>query len=178
MLGDNTEELAQNKLILLYIIKESPFYFSNKELNEFVLEHNYMNYFFLQQYLGELISSEFLNLVSVEDIDKYKITEKGELVLKYFNYKIPEKLIRELNDIFNEYKVIEKRKSQVVAEYYHKENINGQYVVNIKLIEGKDTLFSLYLNVGTEEQAKHVCNRWKENPDEIYTKTLKLFIDQ
>ncbi len=42
---DNTQELAQNKLLLLYIVNESYTPLSNEKITEIVLEKDYMNYF-------------------------------------------------------------------------------------------------------------------------------------
>ena len=44
MFTENTEELAQNKLLLLFIINKSK-PLTNEEITEFILENNYMNYF-------------------------------------------------------------------------------------------------------------------------------------
>ncbi|NLV88030.1 MAG: DUF4364 family protein, partial [Tissierellia bacterium] len=77
----NTEELAQNKLLLLYIIKFSNRTFTNNELTEFVLERNYMNYFFIQQYLSELVDSHFIEKTNTDSKEVYKLLEKGEIAL-------------------------------------------------------------------------------------------------
>lgn len=54
---DSTLELAENKL-LLYIIKSIKYPISNTQLTDIVLENSFINYFMLQQYVSELISSE------------------------------------------------------------------------------------------------------------------------
>ncbi len=172
---NNTEELAQNKLILLYIINKAPSKFTKQGLNNFILERNYMNYFFLQQYLAELIKSKFIFTVSGDE-DTFEISRDGKLALDYFEYKLPKKLKEDLAKEFEIRQDIEKKESEVVAEYYPKED--GQYIVNIKLIENEDTLFSLYLNVSTIEQAEHVCESWKTRTDEIYMNVFDMFIDK
>ena len=63
MFIENTEELAQNKLLLLYVIKVSKTPFDNNRITEFMLEKNYMNYFLVQQYLSELINSNFIEVI-------------------------------------------------------------------------------------------------------------------
>ena len=45
MFIENTESLAQNKLLLLYIIDKSENSLTNEEITEFLLENNYMNIF-------------------------------------------------------------------------------------------------------------------------------------
>lgn len=174
MITDNTEELAQNKLILLYIIDKSPFSFSKKKLNEFILEKNYMNYFFLQQYLSELVNSNFISLVEEDEEFKYIITEQGSLVLDCFQNKVPAKLKEDLETEFESIKSTAKKEAQVAAEYYARED--GQYVANIKLVENEDVLFSLYINVATMEHAKMVCENWKNNPNEIYSDIVNKLI--
>ena len=73
MFIENTEELAQNKLLLLYIIKSSPISFTNSEIIEFVLEKNYMNFFLVQQYLIELVESKFIEIIADNSKEVYII---------------------------------------------------------------------------------------------------------
>src|SRR5690606_25365276 len=100
----NTEELAQNKLLLLYIIKFSNKDFTNNELTEFVLERNYMNYFFIQQYLSELVNSNFIEKVNIDSKEVYRLLEKGDVALSYFEDRIPNSIKEELDNEFNRFK--------------------------------------------------------------------------
>ena len=77
MFTENTEELAQNKLLLLYIIKLSPTKFTKDRITEFVLEKNYMNYFLIQQYLTELTDSNFIEYIEEDSTKIYSLLKKG-----------------------------------------------------------------------------------------------------
>ena len=46
---ENTSELAENKLLLLYILKTIDEPISNAQLTDIVLENSLINYFTLQQ---------------------------------------------------------------------------------------------------------------------------------
>lgn len=175
MFSGNSEELAQNKLLLLYIIKESTYNFTKNQLTEFILEKNYINFFSVQQYLGELVESDFIELTEEENEQKYNLLEKGKVALDYFMGKIPEKIKKDLEIEFNSQKVQQKIDTQVLSEYYQRDD--GQYVVNLKLVENGDKLFSLYLNVATEKQAELISRSWKERTDSIYAETIKLLIE-
>lgn len=175
MFDENSEELAQNKLLLLYIIRESPNNFTKNELTEFILEKNYMNFFLIQQYLNELIDSGFIETVDNDNKQEYIILEKGKIALDYFITKIPDRLKKELEAEFNSQKIQKKKETQVLSEYFQRED--GQYVVNLRLVENGDTLYSLYLNVATLEQAELISNSWKERTDIIYSETIKLLIE-
>ena len=50
----NNRQLAENKLILLYIIDKLEIPVSNLQMTKIILENKIMNYFLLQQYLDEL----------------------------------------------------------------------------------------------------------------------------
>lgn len=176
MFIENTEELAQNKLLLLYLIKSSSFAFTNNEITEFVLEKNYMNFFLVQQYLSELVGSKFIEIVNKDSKEVYTILEKGEIALSYFEDRISPKIKEELNKEFNKIEKKNKIETQVIADYFEKKNT--QYVVNLKLIENEETLFSIYLDVSTKKHAESICNRWKENPDFIYQNIINILTNE
>lgn len=85
---ENSTELAENKLLVLYVIKSLKQPITNTQLTEIILENNFINYFTLQQYISELISSEFLKYVLVNDKNLIDITEKGINVLSFFTDRI------------------------------------------------------------------------------------------
>lgn len=173
MLSYNTEEIAQNKLLILYIIKNIPQALNNTQLTELILDKGFMNYFLLQQYLVELTEGE---LIKLEDSTmKYQLLQKGENMLELFKGKIPERIIQELNHEFNNIEKVIVKQTEVIGDYYKKEN--KQYTVNLKLVENDETLFSLYFDVATEEQSKKITNIWKENTQSIYENILELFIN-
>lgn len=174
MFPNNTEELAQNKLILLYIIKHSLHFFDKNELSEYVLEKDYLNFFLIKQYLSELVNSELIQLIEEDGKEKYTILNKGTLALEYFDSKIPKDIKRELEEDFKAFSYMEKKATQVIGEYFLKEN--EEYMVNLKLVENEDTLFSIYINAPSEQQAEKICEKWKTNTEKIYKDILNMFI--
>lgn len=176
MFIENTEELAQNKLLLLYLIKTSTIAFTNEEITEFVLEKNYMNFFLVQQYLSELVESKFIELVNKDAKETYLILEKGEIALSYFQDRISSKIKDELNKEFNKMEKKNKIETQVIADHFEKEN--NQFVVNLKLMENEETLFSLYLDVSTKKHVELICNKWKENPEFIYQNIINILTNE
>lgn len=175
MFIENTEELAQNKLILLYIIDQSNVPLTNEEITEFIMENNYMNYFLIQQYLTELIESEFIKYIDKEDSKKYTLSNKGKVTLSYFKDRISDKIKKEISNKFLKVEEEIKRAAQVVGEYFKKSD--REYVTNLKLIEGNETLLSLSLKVTTIEQAERICNTWKNNTEYIYKTLFNILAD-
>ncbi|MCR2045334.1 DUF4364 family protein [Anaerosalibacter massiliensis] len=174
MFIDSTEELAQNKLLLLYIIDKSDAPLTNGEITEFVLENNYMNYFLVQQFLSELIESKFIEYTKKEGKERYTILKKGKLTLNYFINKIPNEVKKDIDIKFQVKKEEIERETQIIGDYYKKGK--NEYVVNLKLVEKDSTLFSLYLNVVSSQQAKMICDNWKSSPDKVYQEILNTLI--
>lgn len=171
----NTEDVAQNKLLILYILVVVPEKITNAELTELVLDKGYMNYFALQQYLGELVEGDLVEIVHEEGLEKYNVLEKGKITLDLLKNKLPDTLKEEVEDELHNKKILKVKEGQVIGEYFKKDN--GQYTVNLRLVENEDTLFSLYFEVATEEQGKKICNKWKNNTESIYKNVLGLFIE-
>ena len=177
MFFENTEELAQNKLLLLYIIDEARTPLTNNEITEFILENNYMNYFLTQQYLSELVSSGFIDYIKndTENKNVYILLEKGKSTLSYFQDRIPKKIKDEISCKFADDIKNKNNTAQVLGEYY-KKNIN-EYMVNLKLIEIEQPILNINLNVPSEAQAKIICEVWKKNTEYIYKKLLNMLLD-
>lgn len=175
MFLENTEDLAQNKLLLMYIIDKSDNLLSNNEITELVLKYNYMNYFLVQQYLSELIGSGFLEYKYSGDKKVYILLEKGKTALSYFEKRIPDDIRKQILSLFS--KDIEKKNkpTHIVGEYFKKSN--NEYTVNLKLIENAETLMSLYLSVPTKKQAEKICQVWKDRTEYIYKNLLNILVD-
>ena len=78
---ENSAELAENKLLVLYVIKSLKQPISNTQLTEIILENNFINYFTLQQYISELEYSNFVKYIEKNEKKLISITDKGEKVL-------------------------------------------------------------------------------------------------
>lgn len=176
MFVDNSKEMAQYKLLILYILDIAEIPMNNSEITQFLLENNYMNYFLAQQFISELVSSKFIEFSTKDGQEYYHLSSAGKDTLSFFNDRIPQSLKDEVNKKFQKKKEEMIKESQIVGNYYKKSD--SEYIVNLKVIEKDVNLFSMSLNVVSNKQAKMICNNWKENPHKIYKKIIELLIDQ
>ncbi len=176
MFVDNSKELAQNKLLILYILDNAQIPMNNSEITQFLLENNYMNYFLAQQFISELVSSKFIEFSTKDGQEYYHLSNAGRDTLSFFNDRIPQTIKDEVNKRFQKKKEEMVKESQIVGNYYKKSE--SEYIVNLKVIEKDINLFSMSLNVVSNKQAKMICNNWKENSHEIYKKIIDLLIDE
>lgn len=174
---ENSAELAENKLLVLYVIKSLKQAISKTQLTEIILENNFINYFTLQQYISELEVSEFVEYIEKNNKKLITLTAKGENVLSIFNDRIsPIK-----RDIINNYisKAIDNIKKELTIHSDYTIENNSSFVVNLKALEDELLLIDLKISVPTKKQATSLCSRWKENPSDIYTKIVQvLFSDE
>jgi predicted transcriptional regulator len=173
---ENTLELAENKLLVLHIIKSIKYPISNTQLTEIVLENSFINYFMLQQYISELISSDFLKYTENNSKQVLHLTEKGDNVLSFFKDRISPGKIKIIDDYLKKKAEAIKKELNITADYTV--DSNNSFLVNLKAIENDSLLIDLKVNVVSKKQAQALCSKWKENPSEIYTKIINVLIEE
>ncbi|MDD6795741.1 MAG: DUF4364 family protein [Clostridiaceae bacterium] len=172
---ENTAELAENKLLLLYILKALNRPISNTQLTEIVLENNFLNYFMLQQYISELDDSGFISYENINDKNLLKVTKKGENVLSFFKDRISPSKISILDSYIKENLDLIKKELTVQSDYTITKN--DSFLVDLKALEDNQTLMELKLSLPTKKQAASLCAHWQENPSAIYTKIISLLFN-
>ncbi|WP_027632110.1 DUF4364 family protein [Clostridium hydrogeniformans] len=171
---ENTTELAENKLLLLYIIKNIKIPISNSQLTDIILENSFINYFLLQQYISELVDSKFLRYEERNEKKLIFLTEKGDKVLSFFKDRIsPNKILSIEKYISSKLEEI-KKELTITADYtIDKDN---SYIVKLKAMENESLLMDIKVNVATNKQAIALCNNWRDNSSDIYNKIITLLI--
>lgn len=172
---ENTLELAENKLLLLYIIKSIKYPISNTQLTEIVLENSFINYFLLQQYISELIASEFLKYEENDTKKLLHLTDKGDKVLYFFKDRISPQKVNLIDDYISERIDIIKKELTITSDYTP--DNNNTFLVNLKAVEYNTLLIDLKVNVASKKQAIALCAKWKENPSDIYNKIFQILIN-
>lgn len=174
MFTNNSQQLAQAKLLLLYIVNNIGVAISNSQLTQIVLENNLMDYFMLQQFLGELKDSSFIIEENIDEKHILTITDMGKSTLSYFINRIPESLLENIDEILS----IQKQKiilnTQVTAEYIRLED--DSYLVTLKVVENDLSIINLELNVANNKQAKDICAKWKNNASKFYSQIINMFM--
>lgn len=165
-------ELAENKLLLLYIFCKINIPISNSHITQIVLENNLINYFSLQQFLSELIESGLISDVRKDRQHMLSITPKGRDALEFFNSRIPEKK-REIIDNYIKKNIVRiKNDVEVSADY---EQSLDKYNVSLRLQNDGEPIMELKFSVDSSERAKGICSLWKKDSEAFYGKIIELF---
>lgn len=161
-------ELALNKLLILYIVKNFQHKLEENDLSYFVLNIELFNYFYFKQYLQELESA---GLILFDKDKKYYLSEDGEKTLEILYKKIPEENInfldKEMENYIHELNV----KNSVTANILKEDN--GIYN-HFKIKDGDINVLDLKIEVSDENMAKKFSRNFKKNADRIYSEILRL----
>lgn len=173
---ESNRELAENKLILLYIIINLEAPVTNLLITKIILENKIMNYIFLQQYLDELCDGKFTDKLEVDGKLCYKITPAGKQSLDFFLSLIPAGTKSRLDDALSQYKKQQKNETRVVADF---EAVNeNEYITSLKICEGSFTYIDLKLTVGSRNDARKICSNWAAASEKLYRKILETITEE
>lgn len=174
MFYNNTQQQAEHKLILLYIMDEFGIPLTNTQITQFVMEKDYMNYFSLQQFLGELVAAGMLEYSASEQNYFYLLTEKGKNTLQYFKDRLSAEALSSIQKAVALKKQMFLKEMQITADYVKKRE--NEYIVDLKVVENDITLIDLKLNVASNKHAKQICEKWKNEAPSLYGEIIHLLI--
>lgn len=172
----DNEALAENKVLILYILDQVQKPITNDNLYELVLTANDMNYFYFQQFLLDLKSAKYIVSYKKEEQTIYELTETGKNTLELTLDILPGivKLKVDTN-LKNTLESVEEEHS-IIAEYTPRNENN--YIINCKIVENNETVFEVKTFAFSREQAKEIVDNWKNKAQKIYPKILKLLSNE
>lgn len=166
----NSSQLAESKLIIMYMLNKVNLPTSLSYIQEFALTYEYMDYFSLSNYLVELTESEYI----VKNVDHnkttYTISQKGYKTLSLFENLIPSYIKENIDEYVNLNKNQIKKELDIVANFTEKDN---EYNVKCSVYENNAPLMEINLKVGSKRYANTICDNWKKNASKHYLNFMK-----
>ena len=173
----NNNSLAQDKVLILYILNHLKHDITESDLFKLISPINNINYFYFKQLLTDLVDSKLVETYTNDDemeenLQIYNITSEGKTSLELTIDVLPGLLKLKADTIFkNEIGKIN-NESAIVTEYIP-ENEHS-YTVKCRIVENNKTFFEVRTFAGSNEHAKQIADNWKNNAYEIYPKILDL----
>lgn len=177
MLSSDKKTIAENKLMILYILDKLNYSIDSDSLFKLVLTASDMNYFYFQQFLLDLIDSNYV--ISYENDDNslvYKITDNGVQALSLTKELLPGIIKLKIDSHFKDELNSIKEDLMITSEYVP---INdNEFFVKCKINENSNSVFEVKVFAGDSEKAKEIADNWKEKANIIYPKILELLYTQ
>ena len=172
--NNNTTTLAENKVLILYILDLIDNDIRQDDLFKIITSINNMNYFIFKQVLTDLIESKLVGSYTKEEEPVIKITSEGKNANILTKDVLPGILKLKADNIFkSEFSSIE-NESSIIAEFIPKNE--NSYTVKCKIVENNETIFEVKSFVGSRERAKKIVDNWNENANSIYPEILNLLL--
>lgn len=167
--GDN-ETLAENKILILYILNKVGKAISNDSLLNLVLAVTDMNYFYFQQFLLDLLENKYIMSIEKDEQTFYQITDFGKQTLGFTHDILPGIIKLRVDSNFKAELESFENEHSIIAEYTPRNE--NYYIVTCKIVEHGDTIFELKTFAGSREQAKDIVDNWKKKADKMYPEML------
>lgn len=169
------EDLAENKVLILYILNKLTDGIKNDNLFKIVSSANNINYFYFQELLTDLINTNLVGSFTKEEDTFIKITSEGKNSLSLTKSLLPGIQKLKADNVFKEQISIIAEESSIITEYTPKSE--NDYTVKCKIIEKNETIFEVSTFAGSRERAKQISDNWKNNAEIIYPKIINLLLN-
>ena len=171
-LTSNEETLAESKVLILYILNNIKKAITNNALYKIVLSVIDMNYFYFQQFLLDLVKSDFVLSYEREGNNMYLITDKGTRTLELTEDILPGILKLQVDTNLKYALDNVNEENSIVAEYTPVNE--NYYTVTCKIMENNECLFEVKTFAGSREQAKQIVKNWKKHAGTMYPNLLEI----
>jgi len=172
MTEKNNNNLAENKVLILYLLTKINNGINKDGLFKIISSINDTNYFYFQQYLNDLIQTNLVTTYTKDDDSILQITSEGKNALLLTKDLLPGIVKLKADNLFKKELASIAEESSVIAEYIPKNE--NDYSVKCKIVENNQILFELQVFAGSREQAKSISENWNNNAEELYPKILEI----
>lgn len=168
------EPLTIYKLTILNMLDKVDFPLTNTQISNFFLEHEYTDYFRVQQVINDLEEASLIRSESTHSNTQYCITASGKETLYFFRNKITDAIERDILEYFAENKMELRNENSILSDYY--KTPNQDYAVRCQFRARGESLIDLTLTVKTREQAEAVCVNWKNQNEDVYAYLMDILM--
>lgn len=174
--SDNTATLAENKVLILYILNKTPSGISESGLYKIISSINDVNYFYFKEVLTDLLDSKLVgNFTKDEEESVLRITSEGKNALSLTIDVLPGILELKADNVFKKEFPSITDETSVIAEFIPKNE--NDYTIKCKIIEKNETIFEVKTFAGSRDRAKKIVHNWNKNASKIYPKILDILLE-
>lgn len=164
------------KLATLYTIRQYKVPLNMSRIYEILTwDREVMEYFDLSEALMELLEDGYILKKFYRDEEAYSLTEKGIDAHKYFNDRIPYSIRVRIDEAIGKLHFDEVADPNAVRAEVFPLN-DSQYAVKLCILDNKNVMLEMSLNMGTRFQAEETAKYLKENAKDIYTEIVKICV--
>ena len=173
--SNNTTTLAENKVLILYILNRINKDIKQDDLFKIITSINEINYFYFKQVLTDLIDSKLVGSYTKEEEQVIQITTEGKNAFTLTKDVLPGIMKLKADNIFEKELHSIAQESSVIAEFIPKNE--NDYTIKCKIIEDNETIFEVKTFAGSRDRAKRIVDNWNQNANTIYPEILNILLN-
>ena len=176
--SDNATTLAENKVLILYILNKLPNGILEDGLYKIIASINDVNYFYFKEVLTDLLDSKLVGIFTKDEEEEsvLKITSEGKNALSLTIDVLPGILKLKADNVFEKEFSSITNETSVVAEFIPRNE--NDYIIKCKVIEKNETIFEVKTFAGSRERAKKIVDNWNKNASKIYPRVLDILLEE
>ena len=173
---ENTTALAENKVLILYILNKLSDGIIEDSLYKIISSINNVNYFYFKEVLTDLLDSKLVGILTKEEEESIlKITSEGNNALSLTQDVLPGILQLKADNVLKNIFSSITDETSIIAEFIPKSE--NDYTIKCKIIENNETIFEVRTFAGSRDRAKKIVDNWNENASKIYPQILDLLLN-
>lgn len=175
-LTTDKEELAENKVLILYILSKINKPITNAELLTLIQSIIDMNYFYYQQFLTDLIENKYIIEFEQEKEKNYAITNSGRETIKltidmlagWIKDKVDETLQKTLKKIEDT--------DAVYADFFPTKK--DEFMICCGIKENNKKIFEVQIYSSGRDNSIKIMDNWKKNAGTLYPKIVEMLNEE
>ncbi len=160
------EAIAQNKLLILYLLKTINIQLSELQILRIVTDNGWLNYFDLKECMFELIEGRLVEQRETPNGMFYAITELGQTTVFYLEKELLESQRKAVDAYCAANRDDLRLETELAADYIKIDE--GEYKVMLKVLENQQPVFELNLITWSKSSAEAFIRKWKDVAPAIY----------
>ncbi len=173
-MNPDQNNLAENKVLILYILDKLGRDITNDGLFKIISAINGLNYFYFQQTLTDLIDTNLVGCFTKDDEPVIKITSEGKNAFSLTKEILPGLIKLKADNLFEKELSSIEEESSITAEFIPKNK--NEYTVKCKIIENNEIIFEVRTFAGSRDRAKKITENWEKHASELYPEIINLLL--
>ncbi len=165
------ETMTLYRLTILYLLYKTNYPLSTNTLTGFLLSNDFVDYFNLQQLIGELIDDGYVSRENTHGKTLYRITPSGEDACRLFSDKLSKGIKNDIDSYIKDHNMELRDDTSVLSRYYEEDP--SHYTVNMYIEEAGRKVLELNVTVSSADEAEKMCTRWTSKSEELYPMIMK-----
>ena len=171
-LTTDKEELAESKVLILYVLSKINKPITNAELLDLIQSIVEMNYFYFQQFLIDLQENRYIIEFEQEKEKFYAITLSGRETIKLTIDMLPGSIKDKVDETLNKTLKNIEDKEAIYADFYpNKEN---EFMICCGIREENKKVFEVQIFSSSRDNSIKIMENWKKNAATIYPKIVEM----